>query len=535
MGAENRLSAAERAPLPTDATPGAASAHAAGGARFSLPARSGQGPDASATAVQGTMEPVRPLILSGGSGTRLWPLSRGLYPKQFMDMGGDSLFAQTTVRALTLPDCAPPIVICNEKHRFLAAAVLQEQGRTPGLEAAARASILLEPVGRNTAPAIALGALAALEDGGDPLLLALSSDHVITPHEAFADAVLRARTGAEAGKAVVFGVTPTGPETGFGYIRQGAELAPGVFAVARFVEKPDKAGAAALLAGGGCFWNSGMFMFKASLYLEELAAHAPDVHKVCLSVWRNRRKDLDFIRFSESAFSACPDISVDYAVMERTDKACMVALTARWSDMGSWESFYEAASGDESGNVAVGDVVQLQSKNCYLHGSHRLVAALGLDGVGVVETADAVLVLPRNRSQDVKLLLDELKKRGRPETDTHLRVFRPWGYFETLVLGDRFQVKRIVVDPGGVLSLQMHHHRAEHWVLVRGTAKISVDGRERIVKEDESTYIPLATAHRLENPGRIPLEIIEIQTGAYLGEDDIVRFDDVYGREASRS
>ncbi|MDR1685604.1 MAG: mannose-1-phosphate guanylyltransferase/mannose-6-phosphate isomerase [Desulfovibrio sp.] len=488
-----------------------------------------------ATAATGKAEPVRPLILSGGSGTRLWPLSRGLYPKQFMDMGGECLFAQTTARALTLPDCAPPIVICNEKHRFPVAAVLQEQANTPGLEAAGRASILLEPVGRNTAPAIALGALAALEEGGDPLLLVLSSDHIITPHEAFADAVFQARAGAEAGRAVVFGVEPTGPETGFGYILRGAELAPGVFGVARFVEKPDRAGAAALLAEGGCFWNSGMFMFKASLYLEELAVHAPDIREICLSVWRNRRRDLDFIRFSESGFAACPDISVDYAVMERTDKACMVGLTARWSDMGSWESFYEAASKDESGNVAVGDVVQLQSRNCYLHGSHRLVAALGLDGVGVVETADAVLVLPRSRSQDVKLLLDELKKRGRPETDTHLRVFRPWGHFETLVLGDRFQVKRIVVNPGGVLSLQMHHHRAEHWVQVRGTARVTVDGRERILKEDESTYIPLGTAHRLENPGRIPLEIIEIQTGAYLGEDDIVRFDDVYGREESSS
>ncbi|MDR1946070.1 MAG: mannose-1-phosphate guanylyltransferase/mannose-6-phosphate isomerase [Desulfovibrio sp.] len=480
----------------------------------------------------GEAEQIRPLILSGGSGTRLWPLSRGLYPKQFMDMGGDSLFAQTSARALTLPGCAPPIVICNEKHRFLAAAVLQEQGRTPGLEAASRASILLEPVGRNTAPAIALGALAALEEGGDPLLLALSSDHVISPQEAFAEAVLQARVGAKAGRAVVFGVEPTGPETGFGYIRQGEEILPGVFAVARFVEKPDRAEAGALLAEGGCFWNSGMFMFRASLYLEELAAHAPDVHRVCLSVWRKRSRDLDFIRFSAGDFAACPDISVDYAVMERTDKACMVRLKAGWSDMGSWESFYEAASRDDCGNAAMGDVVQLQTRNCYLHGSHRLVAALGLEDISVVETADAVLVMPRNRSQDVKLLLDELKKCGRPETDTHLRVFRPWGHFETLVLGDRFQVKRIVVNPGGVLSLQMHHHRAEHWVLVRGTARITVDDTERIVKEDESTYIPLGTTHRLENPGRIPLEIIEIQTGAYLGEDDIVRFDDVYGRDA---
>lgn len=497
------------------------------------------------TMVRSSMQPIQPVILSGGSGTRLWPLSRGLYPKQFMDMGGDTLFAQTVARAVSLRNSLPPIVVCNDRHRFLAAAILQEQGAVPGREAAARSSILLEPQGRNTAPAIALGALAALDaarsasEGGagetdavdaDPLVLVLSSDHIITPQEALVRALETAVPGARAGYLVVFGVRPTAPETGFGYIRQGEELLPGTFAVARFVEKPDATRAQAMLEQGGFTWNSGMFLFRASVFLDELQRHAPVVYKACQSIWATRRGDLDFTRFSAEAFAECPSISIDYAVMEHTDKAVMVPLDAAWNDMGSWEAFYDTASKDESGNASVGDVVQLESRNCYLHASHRMVAALGLDNVAVVETADAVLVLPRGRSQDVKLLLEELRQRGRPETDMHLRVYRPWGSYETLVLGDRFQVKRIIVKPGGLLSLQLHHHRAEHWVVVRGTAKIVVGEDELMLQEDESTYIPLGVKHRLENPGRIPLEIIEIQTGSYLGEDDIVRFEDTYGR-----
>lgn len=488
---------------------------------------------------ESTMHSIQPVILGGGSGTRLWPLSRGLYPKQFMDLGGQTLFAQTVARAAALRDAQPPIVICNDHHRFLAGAILQQQFRTPGRNGDA-ASILLEPTGRNTAPATALCAFAALAQAdarsgntpADPLLLVLSSDHIIFPQEAFAETVASAMPAAEAGGLVVFGVPPTRPETGFGYIRQGKELTPGVYSVEQFVEKPDRQRAESMLAAGGFTWNSGMFLFRASAYLEELERYAPEVHAACAAIWETRTPDLDFTRFSATAFAACPSISIDYAVMEHTRKACMAPLGAAWNDMGSWEAFYDAADKDEQGNAVSGDVIQKDSRNCYLHASHRLVAALGLDGICVVETADAILIMPRERSQDVKALLEELKLRNRPETDTHLRVYRPWGSYETLALGPRFQVKRIIVNPGGILSLQMHHHRAEHWVVVSGTARVTVDETSKVLKEDESTYIPLGFRHRLENPGRIPLEIIEIQTGSYLGEDDIVRYEDTYGRIA---
>lgn len=493
------------------------------------------------------MHTIQPVILSGGSGTRLWPLSRGLYPKQFMDLGGDTLFSQTLARALALEGSAPPIVICNDQHRFLAAALLQQQGYTPGSKTAGQASLLLEPLGRNTAPAIALCALAALEAGGDaacacadgekqdaatadPLLLVLSSDHIITPQESFARAVRTAAAGALAGGLVVFGVPAQRPETGFGYIRKGEDMLPGILKVASFVEKPDPATARNMVASGEYVWNSGIFLFRASVFLEELACYAPQAHAACLTIWDKRTRDLDFTRFPAAAFAACPAVSIDYAVMEHTQKACVVPLECAWNDMGSWEAFYEAAEKDANGNAVRGDIVQLESRDCYLHSSHRLVAALGLAGICVVETPDAVLVLPRERSQDVKGLLEELKRQGRPETDAHVRVYRPWGWYEVLALGPRFQVKRIMVAPGSILSLQMHHHRAEHWVVVSGTARVTVGENSLILKEDESTYIPLGTRHRLENPGCIPLEIIEIQTGSYLGENDIVRFEDTYGR-----
>ena len=479
------------------------------------------------------MRTLQPIILGGGSGTRLWPMSRRLYPKQFMDLKGETLFGQAALRAAALPGSVAPVVICNEEQRFLAAAILQQEGRSQSKLAGA--SILLEPEGRNTAPAIALGALAAREGGldKDPLLLVLASDHSISPQEGFAKTVEQAAAGADSGRLVVFGVQPARPETGFGYIKQGEQLFRGVFAVDRFVEKPDAKSAGAMLAEGGYVWNSGMFMFRASVFLDELARYAPELHAACLSIWQSRKADLDFVRFSPESFAACPSVSIDYAVMERTQKACVTPLLAKWNDMGSWEAFYESGGGsgqDKNGNALTGDVIELESKNCYLHSNHRLVAALGLEGISVVETADAVLVMPRERSQDVKLLLEELKKRERPETDTHLKVYRPWGSYETLVLGERFQVKRIIVKPGGILSLQLHHHRAEHWVVVRGTAKITVGEQELVFKEDQSTYIPLGVRHRLENPGCIPLEIMEVQTGSYLGEDDIVRFEDTYGR-----
>jgi len=480
------------------------------------------------------MQTLQPIILSGGSGTRLWPMSRRLYPKQFMDLQGGTLFGQAAARAAALPGSLAPVVICNEEQRFLAAAILQQEAKVGGRDKLAAARILLEPTGRNTAPAIALGALAAREaqpEGEtDPLLLVLSSDHVINPQEAFAQAVHLAAAGADSGRLVVFGVQPTHPETGFGYIKQGEQLFQGVFAVERFVEKPDSRTASAMLDEGGYVWNSGMFMFRASVFLDELSRYAPEVHAACLAIWQSRKTDLDFMRFSPEAFAACPSVSIDYAVMEQTQKACVTPLSAAWNDMGSWEAFYGSSDRDENGNARTGDVIELESKNCYLHSNHRLIAAIGLDGISVVETADAVLIMPRERCQDVKLLLEELKKRERPETDTHVKVYRPWGSYEALVLGERFQVKRIIVKPGGILSLQMHHHRAEHWVVVRGTAKITVGDKELVLKEDESTYIPLGKRHRLENPGCIPLEIIEIQTGSYLGEDDIVRFEDTYGR-----
>lgn len=475
------------------------------------------------------MQTVQPVILSGGSGTRLWPLSRGSYPKQFMTLEGDTLFAKTVSRALALPDAKAPVVICNEEHRFLAAAILQEQSRKPGQENAAGAAILLEPVGRNTAPAIALAALHAMQDS-DPLLLVLSSDHLINPESAFADAVAAGIAGADAGYLAVFGVTPTRPETGYGYIKEGAMLLPGVFAVESFVEKPDAETAKNMLLQGSFSWNSGMFLFRASAFMNELQNHAPKIYDACLAAWANRKQDPDFTRFSAADLALCPSVSIDYAVMEHTAKACMVPLEAEWSDMGSWKAFYETGDKDENGNVRHGDVIQLESRDCYLHSSHRLVAALGVNNLSVVETADAVLVLPNDRCQDVKLLLENLKQQGRPETDTHLRVYRPWGSYETLALDERFQVKRIIVNPGAALSLQLHHHRAEHWVVVQGTARIRVGEKEMLMTEDQSSYIPLGTKHRLENPGCIPLEIIEIQTGSYLGENDIVRFEDTYGR-----
>ncbi|MDL2266387.1 mannose-1-phosphate guanylyltransferase/mannose-6-phosphate isomerase [Desulfovibrio sp. OttesenSCG-928-G15] len=477
------------------------------------------------------MHPIHPIILSGGSGTRLWPLSRRLYPKQFMDLSGDTLFGQTLRRAMALSSAVPPLVICNDEQRFLAAAILQEHGLLT--QDAAKSTILLEPEGRNTAPAIALGALAIREscEEEDPILLVLSSDHIIEPVEAFSESLCLALRAAEEGGLVVFGVTPSLPETGYGYIRMGKALYPEVHAVERFVEKPDAPAARAMLAEGGYLWNSGIFLFRASVFLEELARYAPAVHEAALGTWETRQPDLDFTRFSQDAFKAFPATSIDYAVMEHTEKAAVAPLKAGWNDMGSWESFYASADKDASGNAVNGDVIVLDSKNCYVHSSHRLVAAIGLEGLSVVETADAVLVLPRDRSQEVKTLLDAMKKSKRQETDTHLRVFRPWGSYEVLAEGNRFQVKRIIVKPGGVLSMQMHHHRAEHWVVVKGTAKVTLGEQELIFKEDQSTYIPLATRHRLENPGLIPLEVIEIQTGSYLGEDDIVRYADTYGRK----
>ena len=379
-------------------------------------------------------------------------------------------------------------------------------------------------------PAIALAAFAALSGGGDPLLLVLPSDHVLKPQDVFAEAVARARACAESGRIVTFGITPDAPETGFGYIRRGGALPSGGYAVARFVEKPDLARAEAMLADGGYLWNSGMFLFRASIYLEELALHAPGIHAACRAAWEGHHADRDFIRPDADAFLSSPADSIDYAVMEKTDRAAVVPLTADWSDLGSWEAFYEAAPHDGDGNVRVGDVYAEGAENCYLHASNRMVAALGVSDLVVVETADSVLVADRARTQDVKNIVESLKKEGRGEAESHPLVYRPWGSYETLARGERFQVKRIIVKPGGQLSLQKHHHRAEDWVVVEGTAEITVGDKVLLYHEDQSTYIPLGTVHRLKNPGMIPLVIIEIQSGSYLGEDDIVRLEDSYGR-----
>lgn len=478
------------------------------------------------------MNQLHSVILCGGSGTRLWPLSRSLYPKQFMDLGEHTLFGDTVDRAVSLPKSGAPLVVCNEAHRFYVAAALQQKGL--------QGTLLLEPAGRNTAPAIALAAFSALEGvpaGVEPLLLVLPSDHLLSPLSAFSEAVDRARICAESGYIVTFGITPTAPETGFGYIRKGQALQevagdgePCGFGVQRFMEKPDLPTAEAMLNEGGYLWNSGMFLFRASVYLRELQTYAPALFEACQTAWNGRTTDRDFVRPDAEAFLASPADSIDYAVMERTQFAAVVPLCANWSDLGSWEAFYEAGVRDASGNVCVGDVLVHHVSDCYLHSTRRLVTALGVSDLVIVETADSVLVADRSQVQDVKRLVDELKRRGRSEAENHPLVYRPWGSYEQLAEGERFQVKRLVVHPGEQLSLQKHHHRAEHWVVVNGTAEVTVGSEVFLFGENQSTYIPLGTLHRLRNPGIIPLVIIEIQSGAYLGEDDIVRLEDTYGR-----
>jgi len=472
------------------------------------------------------MSALLPVILCGGSGTRLWPLSRRLFPKQFMDFDGSTLFGESLRRALALPEAGECLVLCNEEQRFLAAAEVQRLG--------ASARILLEPAVRNTAPAVTLAALAAREGGEDPVLLVLPSDHRIEPQSAFAEAVAAARVCAGEGHLVCFGVTPDRPETGYGYIQCGRSAHAG-FSIERFVEKPPLERAERMLEQGNCFWNSGMFVFKSSRWLEEVERCAPAIAAACGAAWQKRRRSPDFTRVDEAAFLASPADSIDYAVMEHAQDAVVVPLAAQWNDLGSWEAFYAISPKDAYGNALHGDVVAHEARSCYLHAEHRLVAALGVEDLTVVESADAVLVAHRSRHQDVKALLEQLKSRGRAECDLHRRVHRPWGSYETLALDEghgRFQVKRIEVRPGAALSLQYHHHRAEHWVVVRGAAKVTVGDREVLLSENESTYIPVGERHRLENTGVIPLVMVEVQSGSYLGEDDIVRLEDTYGRLA---
>lgn len=465
-----------------------------------------------------------PIIMAGGSGSRLWPLSRQLNPKQFLPLAdADFSMLQATIQRLAGLGAELPRLICNEQHRFLAA----EQLRLLGLE---KAGILLEPVGRNTAPAIALAALQACSEAQDPILLVLAADHLIKDVEAFQTCIQTALPLAQNGKLVTFGIVPTHAETGYGYIEQGIDVGIGGFKVSRFVEKPDLVTAQEYLANGSYFWNSGMFMFRANRYLEELETYRPDILAACRAALAGGSQDMHFTRVDEAAFAACPDDSVDYAVMEKTADAVMVPLDAGWSDIGSWTALWDVSDKDQQGNVFKGDVLNQQSRNTYVHADSRLVATVGLDDLVIVETKDAVLVAHKDHVQDVKKIVEQLKSGSRTEHINHREVYRPWGVYDSVDNGHRYQVKRITVKPGAKLSVQMHHHRAEHWIVVSGTAKVTNGEKTYLVCENESTYIPIGQIHALENPGVIPLELIEVQSGSYLGEDDIVRFEDKYGR-----
>jgi len=469
-----------------------------------------------------------PVILCGGTGTRLWPLSRASYPKQYWPLAGtgeDTLLQQTQQRLAGLPGLGAPLLICNEDHRFIVAEQLRQIGVEPQ-------AILLEPVGRNTAPAVTVAALQATAHGEDPLLLVLAADHVIRDAATFRAAVAAGVPAAEAGQLVTFGIVPTAPETGYGYIEAAQSLlgANEPLPIARFVEKPDRATAEQFLATGRFTWNSGMFLFKASAILAELERLAPEVVSACRSALEHDSADLDFLRLEREAFASCPSVALDVAVMERTDRGAVLPLEAGWSDVGSWSALWETADQDSDGNVLRGRVISEGSSNCYLRSEHRLVVGLGVEDLVVVETDDVVLVAHRDRAQEVKAIVGRLEREGAPESKAHRKIYRPWGSYDGVTEGERWQVKRIVVNPGASLSLQMHHHRAEHWIVVQGTAVVEKDGNSELVGENQSTYIPLGCRHRLSNPGKIPVEMIEVQSGPYLGEDDIVRFEDRYGR-----
>ncbi len=466
------------------------------------------------------MANLQPVLLSGGSGTRLWPLSREAYPKQFLPLAGADTMLQATWSRVAPIAGFPPIVVAGEDHRFLVAEQLRQVGApTP--------AIVLEPVGRNTAPAIAAAALQATAGGDDPVLLVLPSDHVVRDVEAFRAAVDAALPAAEAGALVTFGIVPSAPETGFGYIQ--AEAGDGVRKVLRFVEKPDAATAQRYLAEGGYYWNSGMFLFRASRFLEELAAFRPDILEGVRAALREARRDGDFIRLDRDAFAATPADSIDYAVMEKTEAAMVLPVDIGWNDVGSWSALWDVAERDAQGNAQIGDVIAVDSRNSYAH-ARRLVALVGVDDLVVVETDDAVLVARKDRVQQVKDVVARLKSEQRSQAALHREVHRPWGSYDSVDMGERFQVKRIKVKPGAALSLQSHKHRAEHWIVVSGTARVTRDHDVFELHANQSAYIPIGAKHRLENPGTEVLELIEVQSGDYLGEDDIVRYEDVYGR-----
>lgn len=466
-----------------------------------------------------------PVVMAGGSGTRLWPLSRSLYPKQLLALSNEFSLLQNTIHRLSDIETLPAVVISNESHRFIVAEQLHK--------AHCDSSIVLEPVGRNTAPAIALAALIAQQQhpDTDPVLLVLAADHVIENEKAFTNAVKEALPLAEDGQLITFGIIPTSAHTGYGYISRGDKLnTQEAFSVNGFVEKPDEETAQQYLDSGKYYWNSGMFMFKASVYLDELRRHRRDIFEACQAACTELRSDMDFIRINGEAFKACPDESVDYAVMEKTANAVVVPMDAGWSDVGSWSALWEITPKDANGNATKGDVLIENSRNSFLYSDNKLIAAVGVDDVVVVDTPDAVMVAHKDHVQDVKKIAKRLKEQGRSEATLHRKVYRPWGNYDSIDNGERFQAKRIVVKSGAKLSVQMHHHRAEHWIVVSGTAHVTINDEERLLTENQSVYIPLGAVHALENPGKIDLELIEVQTGSYLGEDDIVRFEDRYGR-----
>lgn len=473
-----------------------------------------------------SMATILPIIMCGGSGTRLWPLSRSQFPKQFLSLVNNNSMLQDTLARLPFEHKAP-VFICNEDHRFLVA----EQVKQVNCD---NATILLEPQGRNTAPAVALAALHALCENEEALLLVLAADHVIKDTEKFHQAINNAAISAEQGKLVTFGIVPTHAETGYGYIKKGTSLSDEqnqlIYQVAQFVEKPDKDTAQSYLASGDYLWNSGMFLFKASRYIEELKKFRPDILVACQNAMTKVETDLDFIRPDREAFLQCADESIDYAVMEKTSDAVVVPLDVGWSDVGSYAALWEVCTQNAEQNVLKGDVIAHDTYNSYIHSQNKLIATLGVDNLVIIDTPDAVLVADKNKVQNVKEIVNELKALQRPEPNIHREVYRPWGKYDSVDHGERFQVKRITVNPGAKLSVQMHHHRAEHWIIVSGTAKVTLDGKTILLSENQSTYIPIGVVHALENPGKLPLEMIEVQSGSYLGEDDIVRFEDKYGR-----
>jgi len=466
-----------------------------------------------------------PVILSGGSGTRLWPLSRKMHPKQLLPLVNDTTMLQDTITRLTgSADIDHAVIICNDDYRFMVAEQVKETDITTN-------EIILEPAGRNTAPAIALAAFNAIRDGDDPVLLVLPADHVIADVDTFQSAMQIGKQQSEAGKLVTFGVVPDMPETGFGYIKaHSTGKSENCYEVDQFVEKPDAETAATYVTDGNYYWNSGMFMFRASIYLEALQQHSPEIYQASQAAYNAAIRDMDFIRVGKEEFETCPSDSIDYAVMEKVDNAVVIPVDIGWSDVGSWSALHDVGDVDTEGNTLIGDVKSGLTTNSYVRANNRLVVTLGVDNMIVVDTDDALLVASRDHVQDIKSIVEQLSAENREEVNLHKCVYRPWGHYQGIDTGSHYQVKRITVSPGAVLSLQMHHHRSEHWIVVSGTAKVTRGEDEFILSENESTYIPLGQKHRLENIGKIPLKLIEVQTGSYLGEDDIVRFEDIYGR-----